>query len=174
MDEQPADELLSDAEILAAVHEVMDRNPRATVQDVGEELRKRHPAILASVNDTELWRRVSPLYYAEVAAARGNDTWNRVGMGVSLLFMLHVLQVPMYLVAVMLFCRSGDPLCGISGLLVPANIGITQWVYVIPTVLILWRRRNFNQLKGIVIGATVILLLNGTCLGILWASSQPR
>jgi hypothetical protein len=53
MDERPADELLSNAEILTAVHEVLDRNPRATVWDVnGIEF---HESLAAAPTSRSRW-----------------------------------------------------------------------------------------------------------------------
>ena len=43
------------------------------------------------------------------------------------------------------------------------GIGITQLVYVIPACIYYRRRRRFNLVKGIIIGAILTALLNGGC-----------
>jgi Na+/proline symporter len=42
-------------------------------------------------------------------------------------------------------------------------IGLTQLIYVIPLCLWLKRRRRFDMLKGVIIGAVITVLLNGSC-----------
>jgi hypothetical protein len=42
-------------------------------------------------------------------------------------------------------------------------IGIVQILYVLPLCLWLSRRRRLSTVKGVIIGAVVTLLLNGSC-----------
>lgn len=42
-------------------------------------------------------------------------------------------------------------------------IGLTQMIYVVPLCLRLRRRRQLDKLKGVVIGAVITILLNGSC-----------
>lgn len=42
-------------------------------------------------------------------------------------------------------------------------IGITQLIYVVPLCFWLRRRRQFEILKGVVIGAAITVLINGSC-----------
>jgi hypothetical protein len=42
-------------------------------------------------------------------------------------------------------------------------IGLVQILYVLPLCLWLSRRRRFNTVKGVIIGAVITLLLNGSC-----------
>jgi hypothetical protein len=42
-------------------------------------------------------------------------------------------------------------------------IGITQLIYVVPLCLWLRRRRQFETAKGVIIGAVITFLLNGSC-----------
>jgi hypothetical protein len=43
------------------------------------------------------------------------------------------------------------------------SIGIAQFVYLIPVMLFFWRRRRFEMIKGIAIGAILTILVNGAC-----------
>ena len=43
------------------------------------------------------------------------------------------------------------------------GIGIAQLIYVVPAIIVLRRRREFAVLKGLIIGATITALLNGSC-----------
>jgi hypothetical protein len=45
--------------------------------------------------------------------------------------------------------------------------GITQFVYLIPVGLVYWRRRRFEVIKGIAIGAIITILLNAACFAFL-------
>jgi hypothetical protein len=42
-------------------------------------------------------------------------------------------------------------------------ISLTQLIYVIPLCLWLRQRRQFDTLKGVIIGAVITVLLNGSC-----------
>lgn len=43
------------------------------------------------------------------------------------------------------------------------GIGIFQLIYVIPLAIILSRRRSWGTMKGLIIGACLVALLNGGC-----------
>jgi hypothetical protein len=58
------------------------------------------------------------------------------------------------------FLRS-IPLAFISVVLF--NLGIFQLLYVVPTVVILYRNRRISLMKGVIIGAVLTVLLNGSC-----------
>jgi hypothetical protein len=51
-----------------------------------------------------------------------------------------------------------------------ALVGISQWLYMLPVVLWLRRQRRFEVMKGAIIGAVLIMFLNGTCFLLLQAS----
>ena len=46
-------------------------------------------------------------------------------------------------------------------------IGLTQLVWVVPAMIVLWVRRDFRLMKGILIGAALTFLLNSACFGLL-------
>ncbi len=46
---------------------------------------------------------------------------------------------------------------------VAAAIGLAQLVYILPICIYLKRKRKWNWIKGIIIGACITALLNGGC-----------
>jgi hypothetical protein len=48
-------------------------------------------------------------------------------------------------------------------LLAIASIGIFQVVYILPYALKLKREGQFGMMKGVIIGAVIVALLNGAC-----------
>jgi hypothetical protein len=44
-----------------------------------------------------------------------------------------------------------------------AGIGIFQVLYIIPYGIMLKRQRQFAMMKGVIIGAVIVVLLNGAC-----------
>jgi hypothetical protein len=56
-------------------------------------------------------------------------------------------------------------------------IGIMQFLYVVPITVYHRRHQRFELAKGVLIGAMITILLNGSCFGLLVASyiqSQPK
>lgn len=53
-----------------------------------------------------------------------------------------------------------------SGLLALVFIGIVQWLYVLPTVIILKRNGRTGLMQGVLIGAGLSFLLNAACFGL--------
>ncbi|MBD1846619.1 hypothetical protein H6F89_24995 [Cyanobacteria bacterium FACHB-63] len=51
-------------------------------------------------------------------------------------------------------------------------VGITQLIYLIPLIIFLWRERRFAVMKGVVIGAVLVALVNFGCY--LFVVSQFR
>ncbi len=41
--------------------------------------------------------------------------------------------------------------------------GLTQFIYVLPIVFVLMRRRRWGFMKGVIIGAVITALVNGGC-----------
>jgi hypothetical protein len=44
-----------------------------------------------------------------------------------------------------------------------AGIGLVQFIYILPICVYLRRRREWDLMKGVIIGACISLLLNGGC-----------
>ena len=47
--------------------------------------------------------------------------------------------------------------------LLAAGIGLVQFIYILPICLYLRRRREWDLMKGVIIGACLSLLLSGGC-----------
>lgn len=77
-------------------------------------------------------------------------------LGLGLLLLLHLIQIPL---------AAGS--LGISLIF----LGISQLLYVIPAVLIARRKARPGIAKGLIIGAALTFLLNGTCT--IYFFSQP-
>ena len=81
-----------------------------------------------------------------------------IRQGLGMLALLHVLFVLLCLAATM--AGIGDPYAGIA---YAAFIGFTQFVYVIPALLLTWRMKRSGWMKGILIGAAITFLVTSTC-----------
>ncbi len=92
------------------------------------------------------------------AAPRRAHTSREIWQGLTILALLHVLFVLLCLAATI--AGLGDPYAGIA---YAAFIGFTQFVYVIPALLITWRMRRSGWMKGILIGAALTFLVTSTC-----------
>lgn len=72
--------------------------------------------------------------------------------GFWLAMLLHVLQLPMaWLFFPSLIC-----------------IGLTQWLYLLPAILIAKEKGRAGLMKGLIIGGSITFLLNATCFGVFW------
>ena len=92
-----------------------------------------------------------------------------VGRGVGLGLAIHLLGQPLLLLAIWAFGELQQPrdqYFGILYILCVANIGLTQLPYVVPTALVLWGKRLRATLKGFMIVAGILLVINGTCFAI--------
>ncbi len=58
-------------------------------------------------------------------------------------------------------------------LYLPFLIGLTQLVYMVPAIALLWRN-NRQIAKGVMLVAALTFLLNATCLGFLFSSLKPK
>lgn len=43
------------------------------------------------------------------------------------------------------------------------GIGISQFVYIVPVIFLLYRQQEWGLMKGVIIGAVLTALLNGAC-----------
>ncbi|MGG6268819.1 hypothetical protein ACQ4M3_32535 [Leptolyngbya sp. AN03gr2] len=99
--------------------------------------------------------------------------WRRIARGIILLSGLHVgaLFVGTAISAIVAGLLSVLPL-NLHPFFYPVGnllfyglffIGISQLLYVIPTIIILNRDRQYALMKGVIIGAIITALLNGVC-----------
>jgi hypothetical protein len=94
-----------------------------------------------------------------------NRNWRDLIGGIFLVPALHLAFLLLLTLLAPVFHRS--KIFGIMFSLSSAGIGIGQFVYVIPVMLVYRHRRRFEIVKGISIGAVITVLLNGVCFGIL-------
>ena len=74
-------------------------------------------------------------------------------LGLGLLLLLHLIQIPLAALTL-----------GISLIV----LGLSQLVYVIPAIIIYRRKGRPGIVKGLIIGAAITLLLNGTCTALFF------
>ena len=78
------------------------------------------------------------------------DSGLNVLLGLVLAVCLVAVQIPLWIVAPVTIAMGG----------------LVQVVYIVPLSLLFHRLRRPNLTKGLIIGASVIFLLNATCLGL--------
>jgi hypothetical protein len=54
------------------------------------------------------------------------------------------------------------------GLVLVAALPLTQYIYVIPAIIIGSRRGEHGRVKGLIIGSSVTFLLCAGCYGVFW------
>ncbi len=74
-------------------------------------------------------------------------------LGIGLLLLLHLIQIPLAAMSM-----------GISLI----AIGLTQLAYVIPAIIICKKKNRPGMVKGLIIGAAITFLLNGTCTALFF------
>jgi hypothetical protein len=90
-----------------------------------------------------------------------NQNWRDLIRGIFLVPALHIGFVMLLLLVASIF-NSPKILSRIFDLLF-YWMGISQFVYLIPVMLVFRRRRRFEMIKGIAIGAILTILVNGAC-----------
>ena len=90
------------------------------------------------------------------------------GSGIALAFALHVCQLLLAPAAAFLGCRiERVPDCELVAFVPVLLIGVSQWLYIVPAILIARRTGRPGLAKGFVIGASITFLLNAACWGLL-------
>lgn len=67
---------------------------------------------------------------------------------------------------------SRYPNLGGAAYFAPFQIGIWQWLYLIPLILWLRRKNRFESAKGVTIAACVVAGIDVLCSGLLFFSSR--
>ena len=92
-----------------------------------------------------------------------------VGLGLLLLLGLHTAgQGAMFFALLPFF--AGEPYGELNALIPVFGVGLSQLVYVVPTIVILRTRRTERARameKGVWLGAAITFLLNAGCFGLL-------
>jgi len=89
----------------------------------------------------------------ELTPPSSNATKGDWLLGILLLLLLHLIQIPL---AAMTMAMS------------LIAIGVTQLAYVIPFVIYFRKKGRPGIAKGLIIGAAITFLLNGTCTAIFF------
>ena len=50
------------------------------------------------------------------------------------------------------------------------GIGLAQLLYILPLIIWLRRKGRNDTMKGVIIGAVITLLLNGSCFVLFWSN----
>jgi hypothetical protein len=94
-----------------------------------------------------------------VTAHKLAPTIDRMRDGLFLGFLLHFIQLPMMIIAGAFFGFAPITLL---------FIGVSQLVYMIPAMVINYRRGQLNVMKGLIIISAITFMLNAACFGLLF------
>jgi hypothetical protein len=86
------------------------------------------------------------------------------GFGLSLL--LHLFQIPL-VILILIFSKGEDQLYALFSILF---IGVSQLIYMIPAIAIAAVKGKSHIVKGLIIGASIVFLLNAACMGLVFGS----
>jgi hypothetical protein len=89
-----------------------------------------------------------------------NQNWRDLIGGIFLVLALHLGFLLLILLMQSIFISRA---IGLIFLMFFYWIGIAQFAYLIPVMLVFWRRRRFEMVKGIAIGAILTILVNSAC-----------
>jgi hypothetical protein len=89
-----------------------------------------------------------------------NQNWRDLIGGMFLVPALHLGFLLLILLMQSIFMSRA---LGLIFLVFFQSMGIAQFVYLIPVGLVYWRRRRFEVIKGITIGAILTILVNAAC-----------
>lgn len=97
------------------------------------------------------------------------DELREVLIGIGLVLLMHLVStIVLFTIAANSYQLSKPAMLGVFG------VGLTQFIYVIPTIIVTARKREFGIMKGVIIGAVITALLNGGCWLIVFASMPLR
>lgn len=111
-----------------------------------------------------------------------SNEWQRVLRGILLLIGLHAAAIALGIVIAAIFygivallpLTAQQSLYVVNYLLLYLllGIGLTQFLYAIPAIILLNRDRQYALMKGVIIGTVLTALLNAGCF--IWFNSQFR
>jgi hypothetical protein len=93
-----------------------------------------------------------------------NQNWRDLIGGIFLVLALHLGFLLLILLMQSIFISRA---LGLVFIIFFYWIGIAQFAYLIPVMLVFWRRRRFELVKGIAIGAVITMLINGACFAFI-------
>jgi Na+/proline symporter len=92
-----------------------------------------------------------------------NQNWRDLIGGIFLVPTLHLGFIPLILLLRSIFL--GSNFLDIVFTWFFSGIGISQFFYLIPVMLVFRRKNRFEVIKGISIGIVLTILINGLCFG---------
>jgi len=72
--------------------------------------------------------------------------------------------------AIVVAIISAFPDFEIVGAMFFVVLGVVQLVYIIPAIVIVYRRGQPRVVKGLILGAALTFLLNAACWGLVWGT----
>lgn len=93
--------------------------------------------------------------------------WRDIVLGIGLSFFMNIAFVLICIILISIgsaISAIGNFTAFLSFLII--GIGLSQLLYVIPTVINLKRKQKWGVMKGVIIGASITALLSGGCF--LW------
>ncbi|KAM3094719.1 hypothetical protein ACKFKG_15685 [Phormidesmis sp. 146-35] len=87
--------------------------------------------------------------------------------GVFLAFGLNILAVIFFVGMAGLFTNLQLPSIPIIFVYLTFGIGLSQLIYIVPIAVRFARRQQWGRMKGVIIGAVITALLNGSCFYII-------
>ncbi len=96
---------------------------------------------------------------------------NNILLGVFLLLVMHSAAFVILKVFASVIIKFNPTLA--TYIILPfLNLGVSQLFYVIPTIILLKRKKQFSRMTGVIIGAVITLLLNiGFLVSLLFSLS---
>jgi hypothetical protein len=98
-------------------------------------------------------------------SATGNE-WDTTGWG-SGLWLISTITAYLVLVAAIAFIPAIDKFLGYGSIVVFFQVGLWQWIYVLPLLIALRRRQKYQAAKGLLIFAAIVSGLDALCSGLL-------
>jgi hypothetical protein len=103
-----------------------------------------------------------PNFNPQHAAEQKGSLWP--GFGLSIL--LHLFQIPIA-IFILIFFKGEDQMFVIFP---PMFIGVSQLIYMVPAIIIFAVKKKAHIVKGLLIGASIVFLLNAACTGLFYRS----
>src|ERR1044071_2943409 len=86
------------------------------------------------------------------------------GFGLSLL--LHLFQIPIIILILAIY-KGEEQMYALFTLMF---IGVSQLLYMVPAIIIAAVKKRPHLVKGLILGASIVFLLNAACTGLIFIS----
>ncbi|HLO52373.1 MAG TPA: hypothetical protein VK211_28495 [Kamptonema sp.] len=97
--------------------------------------------------------------------------WRDILVGIGVAFFMNIAFVLVCLV-LMYIVAAISPISSFSALFAYGifGIGLSQLLYIVPTVINLKRQQKWGEMKGVIIGAVLTALISGGCFYLIISS----